>query len=40
MTKYSTAIQLANKIEEDKHDNIYWHIICCILVNANLYKER
>lgn len=38
--KYLTAIQLADKMGEDKHDNTYWHIICCILEDAKKYQEK
>lgn len=36
--KYLTAIRLADKMGEDKHDNTYWHIICCILEDAKTYQ--
>ena len=36
--KYLTAIRLADKMCEDKHDNTYWHIICCILEDAKAYQ--
>ena len=38
--KYLTAIRLADKMGEDKHDNTYWHIICCILEDAKAYQYQ
>lgn len=38
--KYLTAIRLADKMGEDKHDNTYWHIICCILQDAKINQEK
>lgn len=38
--KYLTAIRLVDKMEQDKHDDMYKHIIECVLIDNHMQSKE